>query len=229
MGLNISYEFSITATVEQARAIVTALRDLALDLSFAQVDEWVELQGEACHFDMEDLDDPYVFLKLRGIKPVEIAMNGMSWRSSTYLIAFDTLPGQGSETAAFGLATHSEIGETNDWIWTGFCKTQYASNPQYGGQENFLRCHLAIVKILDEAQKLGVCCEVDDEGNYWKTRNIATLMAALSAENIFMATTMGAIKDTIDPSSATLEAPILAYPNFEQLEAEGNQDLDRNL
>ncbi|BAU11096.1 hypothetical protein LEP3755_15890 [Leptolyngbya sp. NIES-3755] len=223
MGLNLSYNLSLTASVDQVRKIVLALRQIALDLSFAQVDEFVELQGEACYFDMNDREDPNIFLKLRGLKPTSIAMNGMSWKDSTYLIAFDTLPGQGCETAAFGLATHGEIQAVNDWMWTGFCKTQYASNPEYGGREHFIRCHLALIKMLDEAQKLGVHCEVDDEGNYWNTRDLFELTAALSSQNIFMATTIGAIKDAIDPS-AIVQAPILDYPNFEHLEAEGNSD-----
>lgn len=223
MGLVISYHLSLTATVDEAREVVLALRSLALNLPFAQVDEFVELQGENCILDMYDLDDPYVFLKLRGVKVVDRTKTTVFGRDASYLMAFDTLPGQGSETAAFGLATHSAISEVNDWIWTGFCKTQYASNPEYGGRENFLRCHLAIVTLLDEAQKFGIQCEVDDQGNYWETRSVPVLTAALSAENVFMATTMGAIKDAIDPAEATLEAPILEYPNFEHLEA-GQED-----
>ncbi|MGG6265425.1 hypothetical protein ACQ4M3_24410 [Leptolyngbya sp. AN03gr2] len=224
MGLNISYNLSLTAGVDQAREIVLALRQKALDLAFTQVDEFVELQGEACHFDMDDREDPHIFLKLRGLKPTVIAMNGMSWKDSTYLLAFDTLPGQGCETAAFGFATHNKIQAVNDWIWTGFCKTQYASNSEYGGREHFIRCHLALVKLLDESQKLGVRCEVDDQGNYWNTRSIFELTAALNAQNVFMAATMGSIKNALD-STATLQAPILDYPNFEYLEAEGRSSL----
>jgi hypothetical protein len=225
MGLDISYNLSLTASVDQVREIISTLHQTALDLSFTQVDEFVELQGEACHFDMDDREDPHIFLKLRGLKPTVLAMNGMSWKDSTYLIAFDTLPGQGCETAAFGLATHGEIQAVNDWMWTGFCKTQYASNPEYGGRDHFIQCHLALIKMLDKAQKLGVHCEVDDEGNYWNTRSLSALTAALNAQNVFMATTMGSIKNAID-STATLQAPILDYPNFEYLEAEGRSILD---
>lgn len=91
IGLNITYKLNLTASVDQVREVITTLRNLALNLPFAQVDEFVELQGEACYFDMYDLDDPHMFLKLPGVKPIEIAMNGMSWKDSTYLIAFDTL------------------------------------------------------------------------------------------------------------------------------------------
>jgi len=217
MGLNITYEFKLTATIDQAREIVATLRNLALNLPFAQVEEMVELQGENCIFEMEDLEDPYVFLKLRAVKIVERTKTGVVGKSASYLIAFDTLPGQGCETAAFGLATHSEIGEVNDWIWTGFCKTQYASNPDYGGKEHFIRCHLTLVKMLDEAQKLGVECKVTDDGNYWETRSISELTAALSSQNVFMAVTMGALKDKLEPFDI-LQAPILDYPNFEHLE-----------
>ena len=42
---------------------------------------------------------------------------------------------------------------------------QYASNPDCGGVENFLRCHLAVVKLLDHAATLGILKEVSDEGD----------------------------------------------------------------
>ena len=38
------------------------------------------------------------------------------------------------------------------WRWHSFCKTQYASDPRCGGVENFLRCHLCVVKLLDFPQ-----------------------------------------------------------------------------
>jgi hypothetical protein len=229
MGLVISYQLSLpAASVQQVREIMIALRTLSLQLPFAQVDDLIELQGEACSFDIEDLNDPHVFLKLRGVKPIEVAMNGFSWADSTYLIGFDTLPGQGSESAAFGLATHGPILAVNDWSWTGFCKTQYASNPEYGGIDNFVRCHLAIVHLLDEAVKLGIQCSVTDQGNYWETRIIAELIGALRSHNIFLAATTGMIKTAIEPLATTVQAPIIDYPDFEYLEAEGNENPDRS-
>ena len=57
------------------------------------------------------------------------------------------------------------------WRWGSFCKTQYASNPACGGVENFLRCHLVVVRLLDFLRATGlVAVEAHDEGGYWEHR-----------------------------------------------------------
>ncbi|KAF3884790.1 MULTISPECIES: hypothetical protein [Nostocales] len=228
MGLTIHYEFSLkNASVNEAREKIVALHNLALRLPFKFVDELVEISGKDCYFDKDDFNDPYCFIKIRALKPVEIAMNGFSWENSTYIIGFDSLPGEGSETPIFGLATHSEIKDVNDWMWTGFCKTQYASNPEYGGLENFLKCHLLIVKMLDAACELGITCDVTDEGGYWENRNIEELVSNIRQHNILMAALTGQIKDDLAVlGNIPILSPIFDYPNFEHLEAEGRQKPD---
>jgi hypothetical protein len=65
MGLTIHYEFSLNdATITQAMDKVVALRNLALRLSFPRVDELVEIQGNVCHFDEDNFDDPHAFIKI---------------------------------------------------------------------------------------------------------------------------------------------------------------------
>ncbi len=224
MGLTIHYQFSLkNASLAQAREKIVRLRDFALTLPFTRVDELTEIQGEACHFDKENVNDPHIFLKIRALKPIEIAINGFSWTNPTYIIGFDTFPGQGCETAAFGLAIHSELTAANDWSWTGFCKTQYASNPDYGGMENFINCHLMIVKMLDAAQKLGITCEIDDESGYCNNRNLEELTAILNKHNLLMAAFTGNLKDDLEKSgTVSVQASIFDYPDFENLEAKGN-------
>jgi len=227
MGLTISYNFSLSAaTVDQARDKMRILRDHALQLSFAQVDEIVELKGDECYLDISNNNDPHVFLKFRGAKLDMMTPDGMSWTNSTYLIGFDALVGEGCSTAIFGLSIHEPLQEVNDWQWHSYCKTQYASNPEYGGLENFVRCHLAIVHLLDEAQKLGIKCEVSDDSQYWETRNIDDLTGAVGGYNILMASIMGTMKDAFGQKGYTSETPISDYPNFEYLEAEGNKAME---
>ena len=72
-------------------------------------------------------------------------------------------------------------------IGRGFCKTQYASNPEYGGLENFIKCHLLIVKMLDAANELGIVNDVSDEGGYWDKRNLQGLTSTINQYNIMMA------------------------------------------
>lgn len=228
MGLTIHYKFSLNnATVEQAREKVVALHKLALKLPFKSVDELVEFSGDDCNFDKDNADDSHAFIKFRALKPVKIAPDTFSWKNPTYIIAFDSFPGEGSETTIFGLATHSEVKEVNDFSWTGFCKTQYASNPEYGGLENFIKCHLLIVKMLDAARELGITCDVSDEGGYWDSRDIEKLTSTIGEYNALIASFAGKLKDNFGALNATsIEASIFDYPNFEYLEAEGNKQSD---
>jgi hypothetical protein len=69
----------------------------------------VEIEGDGCHFDSYNFDDPDAFIKIRALKPIEIGINGFSWENPTYIIGFNSLPGEGSETPIFGLASHSSM------------------------------------------------------------------------------------------------------------------------
>jgi hypothetical protein len=227
MGLSISYHLSLkSASVAEVRAKVTALRNHALNLPFQEVNELVELQGEECSLNSDQHPDPQITLKLRAAKPAETRIDANDpnswWDSANYLIGFDAWPGEGSVYASIGLGTHEQIQEVNNWEWRGSCKTQYASDPKCGGWENFQKCHLAVIHLLDEMQKLGIECKVNDGGNYWETRNLEDLAESIGMHNIFMAAVFGKVKDAIAPHG-TLKAPITEYQNFEYLEAEGNE------
>ncbi|MFB2969435.1 hypothetical protein ACE1CD_10715 [Aerosakkonema sp. BLCC-F183] len=227
MGLTINYQFKLdSASPDEAREKIIALRKVALELPFIEVGELVEIQGEECKFDKENVDDPNIFLKIRGLKPIEIAIDTFSAIEPTYLIAFDTIVGKGCETAAFGLAIHSTPDEVNDWIWTGFCKTQYASNPDYGGIENFIECHLTIVKMLEASEHLGIVSQVMDEGDYWETRNLDVLVSKVKQMNMLVAAVTGKLSDYFrEKEQKKSYSPIFEYPNFEYLEAKGDRDI----
>jgi len=84
----------------------------------------------------------------------------------SHIIAFLTMPGEGSEPAIFGFCKYPSQAtlpsgkkmttDKQGWCRSAFCKTQYASDPKCGGVENFLRCHLAIVKLLDFIKATGL-------------------------------------------------------------------------
>ncbi len=220
MGLTIHYQFSLkNATIAEAREKIIALRNIALKLPFAIIDELVELKED--DFRNENADDPYGFLKIIASKITEVDDDTYSSENATYIISFDTVPGQGSEVAIFGLATYSEVKDINDWSWSSFCKTQYASNPEYGDLENFLKCHLTIVKLLDAACKLGINCEITDEGGYWENRDVEELVTVLRKYNRLVAGFTGEMRDNLASAGLSSQSPIFDYPNFEYLEAEG--------
>lgn len=104
------------------------------------------------------------------------------------------------------------------WRLSCSCKTQYSS---LHGWENFRRIHIAAVELLAEIKTLGIEVEIDDEGGYWPDRDIAELRRRIDRMNGLTAALAGALKDEAEEGNASaLQAPILAHPDFERLEAE---------
>jgi len=107
------------------------------------------------------------------------------------------------------------------WCWSSFCKTQYASNPECGGVQNFLRCHLSVIALLDFAKSLGLVEHVSDEGNYWEARDAEALAKEVGSWNEMIAGFAGQLKDAL---GAGVVSEIANFPNFEPLEARGRRD-----
>ena len=137
--------------------------------------------------------------------------------------------------ANFGLAVYPTTIEIQDtsgmkktldtgvepWSWQSFCKTEYASDPACGGIENFLRCHLSVIHLLDHARNLGILKAIDDEGTYWENRDVRSLAEEVVRWNEQMAGMAGKMKDLL---GGDVEAAIMKFQNFEHLEAKGRKD-----
>ena len=188
MGLTIHYDLhSDTRSPREARRLVEQLRRRALDLPFAEVGEIIELSGDACDYEKRDRDDPFRWLLVQAGQYVE--REGIHYHvEPKHVIAFGTDPGDGCEEANFGLALYPGVMDIKDprtgrdrrlktglagWCWSSFCKTIYASRH---GVEHFVKCHLAVVAMLDHASKLGVLAAMKDEGDFWTTRNLEALV-----------------------------------------------------
>ena len=235
MGLTIHYELQAdTRSPTKARQLVEGLRRKALDLPFNAVDEVVEFQGTDADYETLDRDDPKRWLLIQSGRYVKQGNRHFSVKP-THVIAVSTSPGDGCEDANFGLCLYPATIEVpvdswntkrirtgfGGWSWSSFCKTEYASNPDCGGLENFLRCHLAVVKLLDHAAELGILKVVSDEGNYWEKRDIKALAEEVGRWNTLLAGFAGRLKDAFGES---VEAEIAKFPDFEHLEAKGRDD-----
>lgn len=237
MGLTVHYSLASSAdTADHVRALIEKLRDRARDLPFAEVSDIIELQGNPAYDPQNlDRDDPHRWLKIQACHLLEYTYQGEKYGQHvppTHMIAFTVHPGDGCEAANFGLCEYPRTILSNgrrirtklkDWNWSSFCKTQYASNPDCGGLENFLRCHVGLVRLLDHAAELGILAEVKDEGGYWQERDAAALVKEIDNWNKMIAGAYGAMRDTLESMGAdagTLVSEIAKYPNFEHLEAE---------
>lgn len=105
------------------------------------------------------------------------------------------------------------------WRLKSFCKTQYAG---LHGWEHFRRCHTAVIDLLAAARRLDLTVEITDEGDYWPGRDLEALRRSLDQMNAVVAAAAGVLKDCGEESGGTrVQSPILAHPQFERLEAEG--------
>jgi hypothetical protein len=221
MGLTLSYSLLLeSASRQEAREKMETLRRLAADLPLMELGELVDLEGDACRLRDDDPDERVKFgaMTLEDYGEIHKQIDA-AVPSCLQLIGFRVLAGDGCSSCSFGLASHAA--SPHRWAWYDFCKTQYASNPDYGGLENFLRCHLSIIKIMEGCQRLGLLNKAHDPSGYWETHDVEALVKSLRQHNIFTAAMIGSVKDLLDPLGYTAQAPILERPDFEHLEAEG--------
>lgn len=219
MGLTVHYRLdSNAASPSAALRLIEKLHRRAGELSFSKV-------GPVEPVVTDPAEDKWP----AGLQMVQ---RGEEWhdvlpRRGWY---FRVFPGPGSENPNFGLAEYPKTivlpngrragTKLTGWCWRDFCKTQYASNPRHGGVENFLRCHLALVDLLDYAQEIGLHTEVHDESNYAVHRDVEALRREVGRWNELVAGMVGVLKDALPGESV---APITDFPNFERLEAGGRQ------
>ena len=232
MGLTIQYSLkSSTRYHEDARRAVEGLRQRALDLPFQKVGELLDLSGLACDCEQRDKDDRHRWLLTQANRPVQ-RDDFVFHVPPKRLFAFSTWPGEGSEPANFGLCLYPRMVEGHSrrvktglpprWSWQSFCKTQYASNPDLGGTESFLRCHLSVIRLLDHARYINILGSVYDEGGYWEKRDVKALVEEVGQWNAMIAGFVGGMKDLV--GGKDVQSEITEFPTFERLEAEGRRD-----
>ena len=239
MGLTIHWNLKgDVRSPAAARTLVERLRQKGRDLPFASVGEMVELAGRDTDYTALSPESPERWLLIQAGQYIESG-NRHYAVVPQHVIAFTTDPGEGCEPANFGLCRYPASIEVDDlrpqaafpkcclktgltgWRWASFCKTQYASNPGCGGVENFLRCHLTVIALLDFARSLGLVEHVSDEGNYWEARDLEALVKEVGTWNELIAGFAGQLRDQLGED---VESAITQFPNFEHLEARGRRD-----
>jgi len=235
VGLTIHYRLHSDAhRPTEAWRLIEELRRQALSLPSVKVGEVVELAGDACNYEKLNRDHPHRWLLIQAGQYVE--REGIHYHiEPKHVIAFSADPGDGCEEANFGLCRYPGViaiedprtghprrlrTELKGWCWSSFCKTQYASSPAAGGVQNFLRCHLSVIRLLDIAKNIGILVGVSDEGDFWAKRDIQALAREVGEWNEGIAGLVGKLKDMF---GGNIDAPITKFPNFEHLEADGQE------
>ena len=227
MGLTIHYALRAKASTkpDAAKALLEKLRGIALDLPVKEVSEVREFTKYDFKGDTRDYPDKeWSWALIQAGTYVDIGNNRSMGVEPEGGFLFRVWPGEGCEEANFGLFRFPEFVFSNGvaypvgkrgWSWGSFCKTQYANQK---GIENFLRCHLSVIRLLDACKKIDILKSVSDEGGYWNKRDADALAKEIGEWDSMIAAFGGALKDSV---GGNLTGPIFSNPNFERLEAKG--------
>jgi len=213
-----------------------------MDLPFESVGEIVHFKGKEAQFDHDPPDSPYRWLKIQARETIWTKDGRIGWDCpAREIIGFQILVAPGSEPMEVYLAAYPKTIQVKDdrtgrpkrirttrstWAGGGFCKTQYASSADCGGVPNFLRAHLSVCRMLDYAKELGILASVSDEGEFFDNRDVPALVNTVGDWNAFIAASVGAFGDLFGGKAA---APIKSFPDFEHLEAKGQDQIDALL
>lgn len=214
MGLTISY--TLGTKEEDAggiRGMIAELQRRATRLPLNEVGEVIELAGDAADFRHSGSDDPNWWLLIQAGQYL-LGRREHEPAPPERLIAFTTVPGDGCEPANFGLCRCPQ--GMPGWRWRSFCKTAYANHPDFGGVMNFLKCHIGVIKVLDDARTLGMSTEVSDPTGYFESRDTADLLRAAGGGSRRIASFLARQHGKSDEA---LLAAIAAYAFSEELAA----------
>jgi hypothetical protein len=242
VGLSIHWSLSLPASTPEGdvQAVLAALRNEALALPVAKVSRLVRFTEE--DFVRPRPNEGFVLPRLEDAVDVcgrfvrdhlyreSIGLSLEETGTDEYFtvnapnalpivaIGFAIIPGEGSEPAAFGLARLRRTHRSARWSWRAFCKTQYASA---ASDEHFLKCHKSVVAMLDSAARLGFEIDVEDEGDYYTSRDETRLLESVGSMNHLIAGIAGRVSDAYIEAggdSQSVQAEIFRHPDFERLE-----------
>jgi hypothetical protein len=220
MGLHLNFELRLRAGTldDEVRSKLVALREYATTVPLRRVGPVVATRPERWGVPEHDTQRALELLASLIAEPWEDELVPLTGDRES-AIGFLVDPGQGSETAIFGLFERSDgVGVARDWWWWCACKTQYASTVS---DAHLVTCHSALVAVLDRAIAIGFEVTVHDETGYWEHRDPAKLISEVTAMNRIIAGFAGQLSDALtrqDGRPRLVEAPIFEHPRFERLE-----------
>jgi len=158
MGLTIHWDLEFRGTDVEAFEKLQELRILAEKLPLAKIEGPAEFDYASFH------NAVGAGKRDGGWKHWASIQGGFCDHKVKKAFCLHLWPGEGCEPMNIGLR---RLDNSENWDWHSFCKTQYA--------EEFVKCHLLVIRILDECKRLGILKRVNDEGDYWQTRDLSKL------------------------------------------------------
>lgn len=226
MGLTIHYTIKHRGKKEQLKDKLEKIRQACLDLPFEEVGEvkvvkitketWTaykRLQQE-CNYPNntdENLERRDRILEENfGVTTWQMIEADHYWRGTklidctgkpTTLVGLYLWPGQGCESSTLNFYKRG-----NKYLCKSFCKTQYA--------EQFAKCHLLVIQLLDMLKAEGFEVDVYDEGKYWETRDIKVLAKNINESTALIKAILGSLKSAAQQNGMVVEAPITECENY---------------
>jgi len=208
MGLTIYFRFEFEGNEEEVKDKLLKVRDKAKELGFAEVKDELWRVDYSREDKREKTDEGYRWAKIQYELLDETKEEVRKYKG--YII--NLWAGPGCEPTNIGLISKDGV----HWIGGAFTKTQYA--------ENFLRCHLLVIFILDYVEELGFLKEVCDEGEFWETRDLNRLAENINASTAFIMSVLETLRD----AGYKIGSPVDKCKNFMIVEKErSNRNIGR--
>jgi len=232
MGLTIHYTIEFEGTAEQLQGELEEVRQICLNLPFEKVGESVKTVNitediiriydglsQKVSFpnnSKENLAMRDSILKELGTSTWEMVELGewkqegnRSWNEikPTTMVSLDLWPGEGCES--MDLCFQRRDGK---YVCESFCKTQYS--------EDFVKCHLLIIKLLDILKEKGFEVEVVDEGEYWETRDMKVLAKNLNESTSSIMAIGDMIKSGAKQLGMTVESAVDDCENYMEVKSD---------
>ena len=220
MGLTIHYTIGFKGNAEELNTKLSAIRQKCLDLPFEEVNEIEHIKYSKADYQLyketeqrtfypnntpENMENAQKLYQARGINRdalIEYEVYHRPGRISPIeMMNWSVWAGNGCEGTDLNF-----FKKKTWWRASSFTKTQYA--------EQFVKCHLLVIQILDLFKEAGFTVKVKDEGKYWKTRDMSVLAIEINGYTDLLKTAFGSLSEQAVQAVMIVDAPITECQNY---------------
>ena len=223
MGLTINYKIKVEGTKQQIADRLIEIRSACLDKPFEEVSEVRSIIITKKMIDVYQFWQDYCFFPNNSVKNlakrnqelldlgvdigliVNLDVHG-KLTPKRQIISLNLWPGKGCETFNINLIKNKT---NNVWHCDNYCKTQYA--------EHFIRYHLLVINVLDMLKEKGFEIKVNDEGEYWTTRDLKILAKNINEYTGILVSIEKALKESIKDTEMSVKCEIENSKNIIQI------------